>query len=259
MKHPAKVYLEKSDKRRVHMNNESPQQEKNESTVPGQVQIESQLPASSIGSSAQRKPAAKASDVLAGSNGHRPGSSRVPGKFSWHHRVLLSLQRRLMSKRTLLRRDATAPLEPHSLDEADSATDEFDHDLALAQLSAKQDAIYEVNEALKRIKDGRYGICEATGRRIPPARLRVIPWARFIREVEARLEKRGQVESTSLRRPATVRSRHEIWLRHPQSLKQPDETAIDSVPANDETLSEVYSPPGQRLVKNGARRGTNHE
>jgi RNA polymerase-binding transcription factor DksA len=242
------------------MSNESPDQQKNgESTVPGQIQIESQPAATSIRPRAQRKPAAKASDVLTESNGHGPAASRVPGKFRRHHRVLLSLQRRLMSKRALLRHDATAPLEPHSLDEADSATDEFDHDLALAQLSAKQDALYEVIEALKRIKEGRYGICEATGRRIPPARLRVVPWARYTREVEAGLEKRGQVESTRLRRPATVRSRHEIWLRHPQSLAQPDETAADSVPANDETLSEVYSPPGQRLVKNGARRGNNHE
>jgi len=222
--------------------------------VPGQFQIESLPPATSVPRT-QRKPAAKASDVLTESNGHGPTASRVPGKLRWHHRVLLSLQRRLMRKRDLLRRDATTPLEPHSLDEADSATDEFDHDLALAQLSAKQDALYEVNEALKRIKDGRYGICEATGGRIPPARLRAIPWARYTREVEARLEKRGQVESTKLRRPATVRSRHEIWLRHPQSLAQPDETTDDSVQANDEALFEVYSPPGQRLVKNGARPG----
>jgi RNA polymerase-binding transcription factor DksA len=242
------------------MSNEIPQQENNgESTGPRQIQIASPPPATSVGPRAQRKPAAKASDVLTESNGHGPTTSRVPGKFRRHHRVLVSLQRRLMSKRALLRRDATAPLEPHSLDEADSATDEFDHDLALAQLSAKQDALYEVNEALKRIKEGRYGICEATGRRIPPARLRVIPWARYTQEVEARLEKRGQIESTRLRHPATVRSRHEIWLRHPQSLAQPDETTADSVPANDETLSEVYSPPGQRLVKNGKSRGNNHE
>jgi hypothetical protein len=133
------------------MSNESPDQQKNgESTVPGQIQIESQPAATSIRPRAQRKPAAKASDVLTESNGHGPAASRVPGKFRRHHRVLLSLQRRLMSKRALLRHDATAPLEPHSLDEADSATDEFDHDLALAQLSAKQDALYEVNEALKR-------------------------------------------------------------------------------------------------------------
>jgi hypothetical protein len=139
------------------------------------------------------------------------------------------------------------------MDEADSATDEFDHDLALAQLSAKQNALYEVNQALKRLSDGRYGICEATGKAIPPARLRAIPWARFTQEVEARLEERGQAASTRVNRPATVRSRGKIWLRHQQALDEAMDASSTSPPANDEALSEVYSPPGERLIRNPQR------
>jgi hypothetical protein len=46
----------------------------------------------------------------------------------------------LFQARKELRTAAAEPLEPHSLDDADSAPDEFAHDLALTQLSAEQDA-----------------------------------------------------------------------------------------------------------------------
>jgi hypothetical protein len=61
-------------------------------------------------------------------------SLNVPARWGWHHRVLVALQSRLLRERGDLQAVAAEPLEPHSLDEADSATDEFDHDLALAQL-----------------------------------------------------------------------------------------------------------------------------
>jgi hypothetical protein len=39
--------------------------------------------------------------------------------------------------------EAAEPVERHSLHQADSATNEFDHELALSQLSAEQDALYK--------------------------------------------------------------------------------------------------------------------
>ena len=81
---------------------------------------------------------------------------------------------------------------------ADSATDEFDHDLALSELSASQNALFEIDEALKRILNGTYGVCEETGVAIPEMRLRAIPWTRFSKESETRLEKQGVVKTPSL-------------------------------------------------------------
>jgi RNA polymerase-binding transcription factor DksA len=48
--------------------------------------------------------------------------------------------------------------------------------------------IYEIEQALKRIKQGSYGICELTGTAIPKARLRAIPWTRFCKSAEAQIE-----------------------------------------------------------------------
>jgi hypothetical protein len=43
------------------------------------------------------------------------------------------------------------------------------------------DALYEVEAALSRIKDGSYGICEMTGKPVPAERLRAVPWTRYCR------------------------------------------------------------------------------
>lgn len=48
-----------------------------------------------------------------------------------------------------------------------------------AMLAATRQSLEQINGALRRIADGRYGDCEKCGRRIPPARLEVVPHARF--------------------------------------------------------------------------------
>jgi RNA polymerase-binding transcription factor DksA len=41
------------------------------------------------------------------------------------------------------------------------------------------DILQEIHEALKRITDGTYGICQGTGKRIDNRRLKAIPWAKY--------------------------------------------------------------------------------
>ena len=98
-------------------------------------------------------------------------------------------------------------LEIHSMSQADSATDEFDHELALSRLSVDQDALYEVEAAMNRILRGKYGICEQTGKPIPAGRLKVLPWTRYWTEVATRLERAGVIAPAQLGRLG--RARHE--------------------------------------------------
>ena len=74
-------------------------------------------------------------------------------------------------------------------DEADVGTDAYDRDFALSVLAKEQDALYEIEEALKRIQRGTYGICEISGKKIPQARLEAIPFARLTVECQAAWEK----------------------------------------------------------------------
>lgn len=73
--------------------------------------------------------------------------------------------------------------------QADAGTDAYDRDFALSLLSQEQDALYEIEEALKRVIAGTYGVCEMSNKRIPQARLEALPFARFTIECQQQYEK----------------------------------------------------------------------
>jgi RNA polymerase-binding transcription factor DksA len=76
--------------------------------------------------------------------------------------------------------------------QADAGSDAYEKDFALSLLSQEQDALYEIEEALKRIENGNYGVCEMSNKPIPHARLEAIPFARFTVECQQQLEKENK-------------------------------------------------------------------
>jgi RNA polymerase-binding transcription factor DksA len=80
----------------------------------------------------------------------------------------------------------------YGMHQADAGSDSYDRDFALSLLSQEQDALYEIEEAIKRIYYGTYGICEMSGKEIPRARLEAIPYARFTVECQAQIEKENK-------------------------------------------------------------------
>jgi len=114
---------------------------------------------------------------------------------------------RIVDQRTnelKLAKETAEALPGYSLHMADSGTDNFDRDFALSLLSLDQDAVYEIEEALKRIEKNTYGVCELTGKNIPKARLAAIPWTRFTVEAQAQLEKEGALRSRKLGQLGTI-------------------------------------------------------
>jgi len=73
--------------------------------------------------------------------------------------------------------------------QGDAGSDAYDRDFALSVLAKEQDALYEIEQALRRIQSGSYGICEISQRKIPQARLEAIPFARLTVECQAQWEK----------------------------------------------------------------------
>ncbi len=76
--------------------------------------------------------------------------------------------------------------------QADAGSDAYEKDFALSLLSQEQDALYEIEEALKRIELGTYGVCEMSSKAIPHTRLEAIPFARFTVECQQQLEKENR-------------------------------------------------------------------
>ena len=132
-------------------------------------------------------------------------NAEIPNRWVWHYETLSSLRERLIQERKERLGEVAQPKETHSTSLADSATDEFDHEIALSRLSVDQDALYEVEAAMKRIMDGKYGICEQTGKPIPAARLKVLPWTRYRKEVADQLERAGVIAPTQLGRLTRAR------------------------------------------------------
>ena len=78
--------------------------------------------------------------------------SRVKPEWQKFYQNLLDLHERLRGQMSGLAKESQAEMESYSLHMGDSGTDNFDRDFALSLLSSDQDAVYEIEEALKRIE-----------------------------------------------------------------------------------------------------------
>ena len=138
-------------------------------------------------------------------NGHAVHDvKKVKPEWQKFYQRLLELREQLLAQMNGLAKESAQEMAGYSLHMADSGTDNFDRDFALSLLSADQDSVYEIEEALKRIEKKTYGICELTGKPIPKARLEAIPWTRFTVEAQAQLERDGALRQRRLGQLGTV-------------------------------------------------------
>jgi RNA polymerase-binding transcription factor DksA len=147
----------------------------------------------------RRRPKADTDEILG-----RSPRSRVKSKWRKHYQRLLELRELLSRSRMDLTKDALSEQPTFSSHMADAATDTYDRDLALGMLSLEQDAIYQIDQALDRIQNGTYGVCELTGKAIEPERLEAVPWTRFSAAAEKQLEKEGRFKHAKLGSRQTV-------------------------------------------------------
>jgi len=148
------------------------------------------------------KPKASTKDIV----GPAPRNRRINPRWQKHYDSLSALRDNLLRQQVDLAKDALDEKPTFSSHMADAASDSYDRDLALSLLSSEQDALYEIDEALDRIRNGKYGICELTGKPIEARRLQAIPWTRFSAAAENELEKQGGFKRPHLgRREPVVR------------------------------------------------------
>lgn len=154
---------------------------------------------------------ATAASILGHASVHHPtvkvrknGEVKIKAEWVTFYERLLELRDQLMRQMNGLAKESAQEMAGYSLHMADSGTDNFDRDFALSLLSSDQDAIYEIEEALKRIEKNTYGICELTGKPIPRSRLEAIPWTRFTVQAQAQLEREGALRQRRLGALGTV-------------------------------------------------------
>lgn len=139
-----------------------------------------------------------------------PGKQAKPiaGKeVLFYKDLLLKLRDRIIDEISFLSRDnlnrsqreSSGDLSSYSFHMADQGTDNFDREFAANLLSSEQDVLYEIDEALRRIEQGTYGVCETTGQAIEKERLKVLPFARHCVAAQQEIE-RGKPRFRPFRR-----------------------------------------------------------
>jgi DnaK suppressor protein len=153
-------------------------------------------------SQGRRKPRATTQEVLGSTEVNQP----IKPKWRTNYARLQELRDLLQQSRSELNRDALEEQPSYSTHMADAGTDNYDRDFALGMLSAEQDAVYEVDQALERIRNNTYGVCELTGKPIEPERLAAVPWTRFSAAAEQQLERDGLLKGPRLGPRETVKA-----------------------------------------------------
>lgn len=121
--------------------------------------------------------------------------SNVPAKWRPLYSILVGIYEEMIgTQRGFERQVKDAQPNPAQREAADAATSAFDRDMNLAQASHYQELLTEVEDALKRIEDGTYGVCEKSGKPIPIERLRAIPWARYTKEAQEQIHDEVRLE-----------------------------------------------------------------
>ncbi|MBN2311079.1 MAG: TraR/DksA C4-type zinc finger protein [Candidatus Hydrogenedentes bacterium] len=110
-------------------------------------------------------------------------------------KLLLAERARLSSGIEKLEKDTLyQPVSDNSTDLtslAEVGTDSFERETALNIASGEAAWLREVSDALKRIRNGEFGICEGCAAEIPKKRLEVFPSARYCVECQSKLERDG--------------------------------------------------------------------
>ena len=153
----------------------------------------------------QKHAAASIADILGFNPNQKKPSENIsekdiPNKWKKYYKLLLDLRTHvkeelaLHTSETLKQssKDNSGDLSGYGSHQADAGTETFDRDFALGILSNEQDALNEIEEAIYRIKDGTYGICEETGKPINKERLTVVPFTRFSLEGQEAFEKNNR-------------------------------------------------------------------
>ncbi len=91
------------------------------------------------------------------------------------------------------RLDAAGDLSSMPIHMADIGTDNYEQEFALGLMDSERKLLREIDDALGRIEQKTYGICEGTGKPIPKARLEAQPWAKYCIEY-ARMLEQGLVQ-----------------------------------------------------------------
>lgn len=118
-------------------------------------------------------------------------TTAADGKWSEVRRILLEMKEQtlLEIKRSIKKGSEASVGEEPTGDIYDQASIERDRELGLLLNDREREKVHSIDEALLRIAEGEYGICEECDEDIPMGRLKVLPFTRHCVKCKSDLEK----------------------------------------------------------------------
>ena len=105
--------------------------------------------------------------------------------------MLLKMREELLEDVTRAVKEESNHLRFDVGDFYDHASEDRQRELALTLSNRERDKLMLIEQALKRVEEGTYGICEVTGEKIGEERLRVLPFTMLSVEAQEEIERGG--------------------------------------------------------------------
>ncbi len=87
-------------------------------------------------------------------------------------------------------REAAGDLSGYSLHMADVATDNYDREFSLGLATNEQKLVHRIDEALEKVENKTFGLCDVCGKKISKVRLKVVPYAELCVPCQEKQEKK---------------------------------------------------------------------
>jgi DnaK suppressor protein len=117
--------------------------------------------------------------------------------------AILSLHQILIRRRDALRKALAGDLsllkelrDQSSGDVVDAALDSAQDEISSQLAEVESRELANIENALERLREGQYGVCEGCETSIPMARLQALPYATLCISCQREAEKRGEVGSS---------------------------------------------------------------
>ena len=85
-------------------------------------------------------------------------------------------------------KDAAGDLSSYTYHMADMASDLYEREFYLQLASGEREILFQIDDALKRIEEGTYGICLSCKKAIKKSRLKAIPQTSFCKNCQEKEE-----------------------------------------------------------------------
>ncbi|RJP29818.1 MAG: hypothetical protein C4533_02180 [Candidatus Omnitrophota bacterium] len=87
-------------------------------------------------------------------------------------------------------KDASGDISGYTYHMADVATDNYDREFSLGLASNERHVLYELDDALKRMEEGTFGVCQSCKTTISKTRLKAVPYAKLCVKCQEKEERR---------------------------------------------------------------------